>query len=40
MTSTMMTDRNMIGSRHSDYYMRDKPLPRSLYDDPVLVLCI
>jgi len=30
----------MIDKPHSDYYMRDKPLPRSLSDDPVLVLCI
>jgi hypothetical protein len=31
---------NVIDNRHIDYYMRDKPLPRSLCDDRVLVLCI
>lgn len=31
---------NMIDKPHSDHYTRDKPLRRSLCDDPALVLCI
>ncbi len=31
---------NMTDNRYSGYYMRDKPLPHSLCDDRILVLCI
>jgi hypothetical protein len=31
---------SMIGSRYSGCYMRGRPLPRSLCDGHLLVLCI
>jgi len=36
----MRANMSMTGNRYNGYYMRGRPLPRSLCDGLVLVLCI